>query len=313
MIYLLAFLLGLVQGVAEFLPISSSGHLALAEELLANAFGESNKTLQGSEFSIAVHVGTLGSILIVYWRRLLAAATNVRLIALVVLATLPVVLTGLLLKDQFESLMTQPRAVGVALIVTAALLACISPLERWHAGRRAAVLPDPLDAPAAEAIAAPIDEAAYEASDEAADEAADGAVSGSDDSLPTGRTMETMTWRDALVVGLVQSIAPVPGISRSGSTIFAGVLSGMDRRAAADFSFFIAVPAIAGAAVLKIKDVVEAGTSQVAPDVLCWGAVVALVTGLAALKVLLAIVARGRLMWFSIYCAVVGLAAIVLA
>ena len=296
MIYLLALLLGLVQGVAEFLPISSSGHLSLAEELLSKVFGESNKTLQGSEFSIAVHVGTLGSILIVYWRRLLAAATNVRLIALVVLATLPVVLTGLLLKDQFESLMTQPRAVGAALLVTAVLLALISPLERWHAGRRAASLPDPLDAPAAEAIAAPVDESPDDSATPA----------------PIGRTMETMTWRDALVVGLVQSIAPVPGISRSGSTIFAGVLSGMDRRAAADFSFFIAVPAIAGAAVLKVKDVVEAGTSQVAPDVLCWGAVVALVTGLAALKVLLALVARGRLVWFSVYCAVVGIAAIVL-
>ena len=154
-IYLLAFILGLVQGVAEFLPISSSGHLSLANELLASLFDDLT-VLQGSEFSIAVHVGTLGSIVIVYWRRLLAAATNVRLIALVVLATLPVVVSGLLLKDRFEAYMENPTAVGCALLVTAVLLAAINPLERWHASRRVAnALPGAVDAPASDAIAAP--------------------------------------------------------------------------------------------------------------------------------------------------------------
>lgn len=305
MIYLLALLLGLVQGVAEFLPISSSGHLSLAEEVLSKVFGDSNRALQGSEFSIAVHVGTLGSIVIVYWQRLLAAATNVRLITLVVVATLPVVFTGLLLKDQIEALMTQPRAVGVALLATAAFLAAIGPIERWHRSRRESSAPPRTTAvpqqttPGEEAEAELLDDTSHGNANRDADS-------------PAGRTMDTMTWLDALIVGLVQSIAIVPGISRSGSTIFAGVLAGMDRRAAADFSFFIAIPAIAGAAVLAVKDVVEAGRSDVAADVLCWGAVVALVTGLVSLKVLLALVAQGRLIWFSVYCAIVGLAAIAL-
>ena len=283
MTYLLALLLGLVQGVAEFLPISSSGHLTLADALLQRVFGDSTQTLSGPEFTIAVHVGTLGSIVVVYWRRLLEAATNVRLIGYVVLATLPVVGTGLLAKDLIDDLLSDPIAVGFALCVTGVLLALIGVVER----RRGTVPPPPSQ-----------------------EDEPPPPVNVPSGVVPSGRTMETMTWRDALVVGLMQAIAPVPGISRSGSTIFAGVLAGMDRRAAADFSFFIAIPAIAGAAVMEVKDVVEKGELAVAADVLFWGATVAFVTGLVALKVLLAIVAKGQLNWFAAYCLAVGVGAV---
>lgn len=300
--YVLAFLLGLVQGVAEFLPISSSGHLVLAERWLSGAFGDHSRTLQGSAFNIAVHVGTLGSIVIVYFRRLLEAATDVRLIALVVLATLPVVATGLAFKDAVESLMQTPQKVGFALLGTAVLLALIGPVERWHATRRAK----------RRAADPPTPQLAI-VSDETDDERPADASTIAEEPIreASGRTLATMRWTDALIVGLFQSVAIVPGVSRSGSTIFGGVLAGMDRRDAADFSFFIAIPAIAGAAVLKLKEVVTSGQIEVAPDVLVWGATVALVTGLVSLKLLLRLIAKGRLVWFSVYCSLVGFAAIV--
>lgn len=329
MIYLLALLLGLVQGVAEFLPISSSGHLTLAAEWLQRMFGQHVEVLQGKEFSVAVHVGTLGSIVIVYFRRLLAATTDLPLMTKIVLATIPVAATGLLLEDTIEGLMHSPRAVGVALLVTGGLLAAIRPIERWHAARKdatnelAAADPSPgehadspvvLPHPQAVASTEPPPETAVaddpSTTSDAPDDLASDATTDAGHVPPAGRTLETMTYLDALIVGLVQSVAIVPGISRSGSTIFAGVLAGMDRRAAADFSFFIAIPAIAGAAVLSLKDIIEAQQSEVPADVLAWGTMVALVTGLISLKVLLAIVARGELVWFAVYCWLVGFAAI---
>ena len=315
--YVLALLLGVVQGVAEFLPISSSGHLVLAERWLSSTFGSHTASLEGAAFNIAVHVGTLGSIVIVYFKRLLAAATNVRLILLVCLATLPVVVSGLLMKDTITGLMKAPQKVGFALLMTALLLALIGPLERWHGRRRdaAGTLPGP-PAPDADDIANGADNAADNAANNAGVTAATSTESQvseteTSEAPPAGRTLESMTWFDALVVGLLQSIAIVPGISRAGSTIFGGVLAGMDRRAAADFSFFIAIPAIAGAAVLELKDVITTGRIEVAPDVLVWGMTVALVTGLASLQLLLKLIAKGQLIWFSVYCSLVGLTAII--
>ena len=170
--YVQAIVLGIVQGIAEFLPISSSGHLVLAEEIIGAFFSESGLRLGDAEenlaLNIALHVGTLVSIAVVFWRQLLEALRQPRLMAAIVIATLPVVAVGLLLRDHIEAAFGSSLVVGVALCVTAALL--------WATPR--------------------FDDGVAE--------------------LPQ------VTPKQALVVGLFQSIAPVPGISRSGSTIVGG-------------------------------------------------------------------------------------------
>ena len=186
------FFLGIVQGVAEFLPISSSGHLVLAEALIAKFFSNSAMNLGDAEenlaLNIALHVGTLGSITVVYRKTIQNTLRQPRLLLAIVVATLPVVVVGLLLRDQIESAFGSTLAVGCALCVTAGLL--------WITPR--------------------FDQGTVE--------------------LPQ------VDLKQALLVGLFQAIAPVPGISRSGSTIVGGLIAGLSRDAAAAFSFLIAIP-----------------------------------------------------------------------
>lgn len=247
--YLTAILLGLIQGVAEFLPISSSGHLVIAEELLGG-------TYDNLELNVALHFGTLLSILVVYRHRLLPVLRSGRMLTSIVVATLPVVVVGFTLKPQIEALFETPMVVGFAFCVTALLMALTSRVERGE------------------------------------------------------RSLEEMTWRDALVVGLFQAIAPVPGISRSGSTIFGGLSAGLRRDAAADFSFFIAVPALGGATVLMLKDLLEVGGTDMAAGPLLAGTLISFLVGIAALKLLLWMVVSRRLHWFAWYCGTAGVATI---
>lgn len=257
MIYWYAFILGILQGIAEFLPISSSGHITLGAGLL-------DESLQNVEFNLAVHIGTFGSIVVVYWKKLWTNRFNWRLWSRVVVATLPLVVIGLLFKDSVEAAMENSRAVGFALLLTAAFLAMLRVVEfRDEDGRR------------------------------------------------LGRSLDEITWFDAIVIGCFQSIAIIPGVSRSGSTIFGGVASGVGRIAAADFSFFIALPAIAGATVLYTKDLLEAGGTGTPASLLVTGGLTAFVVGIVALKLLLALVAKGQLWWFAIYCAILGVGAII--
>lgn len=267
MIYLYAIALGVLQGIAEFLPISSSGHVLLGAELLSRTGDNAAlfEPLKQVEFNLAVHVGTFGSIVVVYARKIFSNLTNVGLWSRVALATIPLVFVGLFFKDFVEAKLEDPSVVGYFLLLTATFLTLLSRVEKR-------------------------------------DETGE----------PKGRTLETMTWTDALVTGLFQCVAIFPGVSRSGTTIFAGTLAGMNRVAAADFSFFIALPAIAGAAVLHTRDLIEQGSVETPIGVLLAGAITAFLVGIVSLKLLLAIVAEGRLWWFAIYCAVLGVAAIAL-
>jgi undecaprenyl-diphosphatase len=250
MSYLETILLGVVQGITEFLPISSDGHLAILQAVLG-------AKLDSMQLTVALHVGTLASILVVYAKDLPAVLRQPRICLAIVIATLPVVAVGFLLKDLIEQAFAATIWAGVGLCFTAVLLALTRRVERGE------------------------------------------------------RTLEQITWRDALIVGLFQAIAPLPGVSRSGSTIFAGLLSGLTREASANFSFLIAIPAIGGATVLYSRELLGSAPGDTAAGPLMAGMAISFVVGVAALRLLLRLVVRKKLAIFAWYCAVLGTAVIV--
>jgi undecaprenyl-diphosphatase len=254
--YLEAVLLGIVQGVAEFLPVSSSGHLVIAGELVQRFTGRTVDPESNLQMTVALHLGTLLSILVVYRRDLPAVLRNSRLCALIVLATVPVGIVGLLLKDAIEQHLLNPLAAGVCLFVTAAMLA----LAERTAGGEA--------------------------------------------------TIHQMTTRQAGIIGLFQAVAILPGVSRSGSTISAGLLTGLKPEDAARFSFLIAIPAIGGAVVLTTKHMLEGKGGDNPPAVLLAGAAVAFLVGWVSLRALIGLIRRRRLRWFAWYCALAGAATV---
>ena len=252
-----AIILGVVQGIAEFLPISSSGHLVIVQELLRPIFGENFDRSSLLELNVALHVGTLFSILVVYRSDLKQLPSQPRVIMAIGVATLPVVIVGLTCKDVVEKSFEAPLVAGIGLLITAGLMVAGQRLERGD------------------------------------------------------KVIETMPAVTALVIGLFQALAVVPGISRSGCTIAGGLLTGLRRDMSATFSFLIAIPAISGAGVLSLKDLVEGQTSGTSMVTLLVGAFTSFVVGYHALRWLLKLVSQRRLHWFAIYCAIVGTSVII--
>lgn len=256
--YIYAIILGVVQGVAEFLPVSSSGHLvicgALMKQFSAQTIDADNTTL-----NVALHFGTLMSIVVVYWSDLWKVIRDRRTIVLIIVATIPVGLVGVFLKDYVDQAMNSPMIAGIALLGTAGLL-----LAGRHLNR------------------------------------AEGTIS-------------EMSLRSTVVIGLLQAVAIIPGISRSGSTIAAGLSQGLRREDAARFSFLIAIPAIGGAAVMQMKDLVtgEAPFNSQSLAPVAFGTVVAFLVGVVCLRWLIRLVVADRLHYFAFYCVVVGSATIV--
>lgn len=269
---LTSFLLGLIQGVAEFLPISSSGHLSITQNLLGLEV-ESNLL-----FDVLLHLGTLAAVLVAYWDdvigmirefflgcRDLARHTTPnpvpaarRLVLLVVLGTLPLFVI-LPIKDRVETLYSNTWFIGGALIVTGFLLFLS---DRMRKGRK---------------------------------------------------TEKTATVLDVLLVGCAQAIATIPGISRSGMTITAGCFRGFDRRFAVRFSFLLSIPAVLGANILSIADVIREGGVDTAliPTYLV-GVVTAAVSGYLCLRLLKLIAEKGRFGTFAYYCWFAGIATLIL-
>lgn len=251
-----AVVLGLVQGLTEFLPVSSSGHLVLAERL-------ARAQTPGVFVEVALHVATLGSVLVVYGRRILELARGLvsgegahrGYVWLLVLATIPAALVGALLNDAIEAAFDSLAAVGTAFLLTGVIL--------WSTRRRAG-------------------------------------------------TREAPSTRAALGIGLMQALAILPGVSRSGSTVSAALWSGLTAARAAEFSFLMAVPNIAGAAVLEAKDAV-ANVGAVGVGPLGLACVVAFASGIWAIRLLVALLRRGRFHAFAPYCWVVGLFTLLLA
>jgi len=262
-----AIILGIIQGVTEFLPVSSSGHLVLGAQL----FGLQEQSLV---FEVMVHVGTLVAVLAVFWREveqlLLAAVKFVRspsqattlvqqdpgcrLLVALVLGTIPAVVVALLFKEQVEQLFSSSLFVGVMLLVTGFILFLV------------------------------------------------------DRRLP-GKARQP-SFLDALVIGCGQAAAIVPGLSRSGTTIAAGLLRGLDREGAARFSFLLSIPAILGALALSVRDLLRGATS-LGLGVLVAGFLSAAVTGYLAIRFFLRVVRQGKLVWFSYYTWLVGAVIIV--
>ena len=265
-------ILGLLQGLAEFLPISSSGHLVLGKELLGMEEA-------GMFFDIMLHAGTLLSIFVVFrkkiWGMIMGCIkrdkAQLKEVGFIVLASIPTAMIGIGLKKPLESLFENPRAVCCAMLVTATLLF----VSQW--GKTGSKHPD------CEGV--------------------------------------QMNWWRALLTGLVQGVACIPGISRSGSTISAMIFQGVNRKYAGEFSFLMSIPAVGGAALLDVIKWVKcqnpetvaryaienpekaqacADASGFTPELLV-GMVVAFIFGIIALKWLMAFVQKGKFHYFSYY------------
>jgi undecaprenyl-diphosphatase len=253
-----AIILGIVQGLTEFLPVSSSGHIELGKALLGVEVSDN------VAFTIIVHGATVLSILLVFYKDIIQLFkalfsfswnTDTQYIAKLLLSMLPVGVIGILFEDQVEALFTgNILLVGVCLLATAAIL-LLTTLER-----------------------------------------------------PQKRAVNFV---DAIIIGLSQAIAILPGISRSGTTISTALALGIDKERATRFSFLMVLLPISGATLLKFKDISES-TGDTTMWVYIAGFIAAFVSGTIACNWMLAIVKRGKIAYFSVYCLVVGLVAIAL-
>ena len=273
MSYLTAVLLGLVQGVTEFLPVSSSGHLAIAEQLL-NLQGASNVP---GFFDVLLHLDTLVAVFIAYWDDIRDMIVEFfagigdlahhstpnpvpparRLIMLIIVGTLPL-FAMVPFRHFFSSLGDNMYFIGGALIFTGILL-FVS--DRVRHGRK---------------------------------------------------TEKTATLLDALLVGLGQAVALCPGISRSGMTITTGCFAGFERKFAVRFAFLLSIPAVIGANILSLKDAIDAGIDWASVPAYLVGVAVAAVSGYACIRLLRYIAEKGRFGAFAYYCWAVGALTLVL-
>lgn len=264
-----AVLMGLLQGLTEFLPVSSSGHLIIGGELLGIP-------QNGILLEVALHFGTLVAVCIFFWPQIrdiivsffavllrkktkdkqviLKRRKDLLLLLCIIVASIPTAIIGLVIQHYSDTLFTSVKLVGALLLVTGLLL--------WLTPRK------PVDKP------------------------------------------KPVTVKKSLIIGLVQGFAVLPGISRSGSTIAAQLFMGISREEAARFSFLISLPAILGATLLEALKMKSGGISaELFPAII--GAIVAGVTGYFALRFLIKLLNKGKLYYFSIYCWILGLVALI--
>ena len=254
-----AIILGIIQGLTEFLPVSSSGHIVIGSELLGLS-GDENLS-----FAIVVHAATVMSTIVVLWSEIWKLLQGVfkfrwneetQYIAKIFLSMIPVLIIGLFFKDIVEQIFGSGLLiVGCCLLVTAVLLSFAyfaKPRQKEHIG-----------------------------------------------------------WWSAFLIGVSQAIAILPGLSRSGATISTGILLGNKRENVAKFSFLMVLIPILGEALLDMKGFLSAGNDAVlSPIVLLAGFLAAFITGCFACKLMISLVKKGKLIYFAIYCAVIGAVAI---
>lgn len=311
--WLQAVVLGVVQGLTEFIPVSSSGHLVLLPYVLA-------WDSPGLAFDVALHSGTAGAIVVYFRRDLVGMLLAVlgrggeravrlyrRMLLLLVLASAPVAAVGLSLKETFERVFQTPAVAAGFLLVTAGVLVGGERLRtrRVLAGQRAA-------APAGDQVTREHvwtgdwvgDLPAEDPEEDTREEGPPGLELGTDVSDPAGKDLEAVGWRTALVVGLAQPLALFPGMSRSGTTIMAGVAAGMTRQAATRFSFLLALPALLGALAVSLPDLAEPGP-YAGPEIAA-GIVSSFVAGYVAIAFLVRLVARTSLSVFARYLVAAG-------
>lgn len=240
-----ALILGLVQGITEFLPISSSGHLVIAQSFFA-------LPTPPIVFDVFVHLATALAVIIVLWENL--KTINLKLIKKILVATIPAVIVGFLLYPHIPFIFSSLNLVAIALLITSALL-FISKLYSKKANKT------------------------------------------------------QLNYQQALFIGTFQALAILPGISRSGSTIVAALITGLKPLLAFNFSFLLSLPAIFGATLLQFKDLTIL-QSQLNLSLLI-GFLSALFSGILALKLLKSFVSKGRLHLFGFYCLILGLSLLI--
>ena len=271
-----AIFLGIVQGLAEFLPISSSGHLSVLQNLFhMNSLEEGHLF-----FDVLLHLGTLVSIFICYWSDIKAIVREVfivlrggrtvtgerisgplpaaRLFLMLVIATLPLVLI-VPINGLIEELYYQSWFIGVAFMLTGCLLFV------------------------------------------------------SDKMTPGHKTEKNMRIRDALIIGCCQCVATIPGLSRSGTTIIAGIATGLDRGFAMRFSFLLSIPAVLGANVLSIVDAIREGFDASLLPIYLVGMLAAVISGIGAILLMKLISRKSKFGFFTYYCWAAGIITLVLS
>lgn len=296
--WLQALLLGIVQGLTEFLPVSSSGHLAIGRELLGV---EDSGDLV---FEVAVHAATVLATIVVFRKeiwKLLCGLFKFRYndetdyIAKICVSMIPVLIVGVFFKDSVEALFGSMTVVGIALLVTACLLAFSDWMSRVR-GKGDAVTErsdrgDSCRAAEGEPSPSPL-----------------GAQGDNSDAVM--RQRNGISFWQALVVGVGQACAVIPGLSRSGTTISTGLICGVKRSQMAQFSFLMVLVPILGEAFLDVVGG-DMAASSIGFLPLAVGFVAAFFSGLLACKVMIALVRKAQLKWFGLYCALVGVAVLV--
>lgn len=267
--WLEAFILGIIQGLTEFLPVSSSGHLTIISTLFGLS-GEESLTM-----TVILHIATVLSTLIVLWKEVVWILKDIfskqswrsysslndgtRYAINILISMIPVGIVGLFFKEKIEAIFGSGMLiVGIMLLVTAVLLAF-----------------------------------SY---------------------FAHPRQKERISGWDALVIGMGQAIAVLPGLSRSGTTISTGLLLGNKKENLAQFTFLMVIPPILGEALLDIKEIFEVGFSEAMSGISVQTAIIgflaAFISGCLACKWMINIVKKGKLIWFAIYCLIIGIAAI---
>jgi undecaprenyl-diphosphatase len=314
--YLQAIVIGALQGVTELFPISSLGHSVLVPALIGGSWKHlvtetSTATSEASPylaFVVALHVATALALLVFYrqdWVRIIGAffqtlrsrrveTSSQRLAWLIVVATIPVGITGLALEHTFRTLFAKPLFAAIFLTVNGVILLAGERLRR-ASETRANVADRALGSEAGSGAAA-----------------IPGAVTGRPGSAVAteSRTLETLSYREAALIGLFQTLALLAGISRSGVTIVAGLLRGLDHEDAAKFSFLLATPVIFAAGVLKLPSLFGPAGQHIHGQVLA-GAAVAAICAYLSVRFLTAYFTTRTLTPFAIYCLVAGVFCIV--
>lgn len=271
-----AFIMGLVQGLAEYLPISSSGHLEICGKVLG-------LDLQGAEaldFSVALHVATVLSTIVILWREFAGLCSsffrlkrdeNTTYVLKILFSCIPVAIVGLFFEKQVEAFFGgNLMVVGACLLVTALLLTFSYFFPRRKSNLKA-----------------------------------DGSIRQHD-----------IRWIDAFIIGCAQAVAVIPGLSRSGTTIATGLILGNRSDKLAQFSFFMVVVPILGKALLDLKDMLFPAADAVAETSvgvlpLIVGFATAFIVGCIACKWMIDLVKKGKLVWFALYCAIAGIVCLV--
>jgi len=260
----IAMLLGFVQGVAEFLPISSSGHLLLIQKM----FGISEGAMF---FTVMLHLATLVAVFIVYWPTLIELIKKPfqKTVGLLIIATVPAVLIAVLSKmiapvEAFFDAADAGQYLGFGFLLTSLLLFISDNVRHTRVNE---------DGEKVEI---------------------------------KGKKMKSMRVTDALVIGCMQGVGVLPGVSRSGSTISGALFSGLSRKTAADFSFLMSIPAIIGGAIFEVPEAIKTGLGDMHWTTLVAGMLVAGITGYFAIKIMINAIKKKKLLGFVIYTAVLG-------